>query len=230
MQLEKIQPVSTRVPDLIMEAIIGAIENGQIKVGEELPSERDMAESLGVGRGSLRECLSVLEFLGAIEGQGYRKKLIRDADYIREMTSWINGISQASAVESLIDYRRVLEVGIAEMASQRATEQDLAAMLDAIKKSEASPEQYHYDIEFHNALARASHNAMLAHTIHLINNLIAEVRIRFWEKPDYLEKVLRSHYGIYEAVKSRDSIKARYEMFKHLEIIREFSEKYPEEN
>lgn len=54
MQLEKIQIASPKLPELVMQALISAIDNGQIRVGEELPSERDLAETLGVGRGSLR--------------------------------------------------------------------------------------------------------------------------------------------------------------------------------
>lgn len=231
MALDKIQVVAPRVPDLIMEALVKAIQDGVLVVGEELPSERDLAESLGVGRGSLRECLSVLEFLGAIESHGYRKRLIRDASYIREITNWITGISHDDAVSNLIEYRRVIEVGIATLACENATQKDLDAMLSAIRSSEKSPELYHFDLEFHNALATACHNGMLARTIHLINNLIADIRIRFWQKPNYLDRVLKSHYAIYEAVKDRDVQRAQLEMMKHLDIVKEFSEKYPvEEN
>ena len=89
MRLEKIQYVSPKIPELVMQALISAIESGQIRVGEELPSERDLAEHLGVGRGSLRECLAILEFLGAIENRGSRKKVARDADYIRRAASFV---------------------------------------------------------------------------------------------------------------------------------------------
>ena len=51
MQLDKIQNTSPKIPELIMQSLIGAIEAGHIHVGEELPSERELAESLGVGRG-----------------------------------------------------------------------------------------------------------------------------------------------------------------------------------
>jgi len=84
MQLEKIQQHTLpKIPELVMQTLISAIERGDVHVGEELPSERDLAEMLGVGRGSLRECLAILEFLGAIENRGNRKVVIRDADYIQ---------------------------------------------------------------------------------------------------------------------------------------------------
>ena len=89
MQLDKIQNTSPKIPELIMQSLIGAIEAGHIHVGEELPSERELAESLGVGRGSLRECLAILEFLGAIESRGNRKVLLRNADFIQKVrTKW----------------------------------------------------------------------------------------------------------------------------------------------
>ena len=94
MQLDKIQNTSPKIPELIMQSLIGAIEAGHIHVGEELPSERELAESLGVGRGSLRECLAILEFLGAIESRGNRKVLLRNADFIQKVRTWIESANQ----------------------------------------------------------------------------------------------------------------------------------------
>ena len=68
---------------------------------------------------------------------------------------------------------------------------------------------------------------MLAATIHLVNNLIADVRIRFWDLPDYQERTQQSHYAIYQAVCDRDVERAQLEMSRHLAIVDEFSEKYP---
>ena len=122
----------------------------------------------------------------------------------------------------------MIEVGIAELACQRATEDDLAAMEKAMLALENEPDKYMHDVEFHDALAVASHNAMLASTIHLVNNLIADVRIRFWDLPNYQEKTNLSHASIFEAVKTRDAKKARHEMIEHLKIVDEFAQKYPE--
>lgn len=227
MQLEKIQYTSPKIPELIMEALISAIEKGQIRVGSELPSERDLAESLGVGRGSLRECLAILEFMGAIESRGNRKVLLRNSDYIQKVRSWISSANQINTQQTFNEFRRVIEVGIVELACQRATEEDMAAIEQAIHNLAEEPGNYMHDVEFHDALAVASHNAMLASTIHLVNNLIADVRIRFWDLPNYQEKTHKSHVAIYEAIKARDVHRAQLEMILHLGIIEEFSEKYP---
>lgn len=227
MALEKIQNTNPKIPELIMQAIVKEIGSGEIVVGEELPSERDLAMALGVGRGSLRECLAILEFMGAIESRGYRKVLIRDADYIEKVTSWIESASDMNSQQTFNEFRRVIETGIVELACVRATEEDLIAIEKVLKSMEEDSDDYMNDVAFHDAVAVASHNAMLASTIHLVSNLIADVRIRFWDLPNYQEKTLLSHRNIYEAIKARDVRRAQLEMILHLDIVREFSEKYP---
>lgn len=227
MQLGKIQNDAPKVPDLIMEALINAVENGTIKEGEELPPERTLAEQFGVGRGSLRECLAILEFMGAIESRGNRKVLLRNADFIRKARSWIDSASQISSQQTFNEFRRVIEVGIVELACRRATDEDMRAIKKAVDDLESEPGNYMNDVAFHDAIAVASHNAMLASTIHLVNNLIADVRIRFWDLPDYQEITQRSHVAIYEALAARDAERARQMMIEHLGIVEEFSRKYP---
>ena len=227
MAFEKIQNTNPRIPELIMQSLIKEIEAGEIAVGGDLPSERDLAEALGVGRGSLRECLAILEFMGAIESRGNRKVLVRDADYIQKVTSWIENASELNTQQTFNEFRRVIETGIVELACERATEEDLIAIEKTLKAMEVSPDDYMNDVAFHDAVAVASHNSMLASTIHLVNNLIADVRIRFWDLPYYQERTLISHKNIYEAIKAKDVRRAQLEMILHLEIVREFSEKYP---
>ena len=200
MHIEKIQQnIAPRVPELIMQALVKAIEDGHIRVGEDMPSERDLAEMLGVGRGSLRECLAILEFLGAIDGRGNRKVLLRDADYIQKARSWIECSNEMGGTEPFNEFRRVIEVGIVGLACERATEEDMAALDEAIRNLDEDPANYMHDVEFHDALAVASHNAMLASTIHLVNNLIADVRMRFWDLPSYKELTQQTHHEIAKA-------------------------------
>ena len=117
--------------------------------------------------------------------------------------------------------------GADKLACERATDEDIAAMATAVEHLKENPSKYEYDVEFHDSLAVASHNSMLAATIHLVNNLIADVRIRFWDLPDYQERTQQSHYAIYQAVCDRDVERAQLEMSRHLAIVDEFSEKYP---
>ena len=229
MQLEKIQYNSPKVPELVMQALIAAIDNGSISVGGELPSERELAETLGVGRGSLRECLAILEFLGAIETRGNRKIVARDADYIQKAISFVRVSNQADMQKDFNEFRRISEVAIVGLACERATEEDLRTLEGILKDLEAAPGDYMNDVRFHDALAIASHNMMLAATIHLVTSMIAEIRIRFFGRPDYQRRSMDSHTAIYEAVRDRDVQRAKREMELHLEIVEEFAQKYPKE-
>ena len=228
MQLAKKGSGEQKIPEKVMWALIDAIESGQIKVGEEMPSERDLAETLGVGRGSLRECLGVLEFLGAIENRGYRKVVVRDADYIQRIISLVRVSDQEGIQDDFSEFRRVTEAAIAELASQRATEEDLKQLREALAALEAEPMDYQNDVRFHDALARASHNMMLAASIHLVNAMLGDIRIRFGGHEDYQKKTHASHCAIYEAVRDHDAARARAEMEKHLQIVEEYRGKYPE--
>lgn len=228
MQLEKIQYAPPKIPELVMKALIDAIDSGHIQVGEELPSERDLAETLGVGRGSLRECLAILEFLGAIENRSNRKVVVRDADYIQKAISFVRVSNQSDTQRDFNEFRRINEVAIVELACQRATTDDLSAIYEAIQHLEATPDDYMTDVEFHDALAVASHNVMLAATIHLVNSMIADVRRRFFGLQDYQQRTQDSHRAIYQAVMDRDAARAKREMVLHLAIVEEFSEKFPE--
>lgn len=229
MSLEKIQYSSPKIPELVMESIINAIENGHIKVGSDLPSERDLAERLGVGRGSLRECLAILEFLGALESNGNRKRVTRDADYIRKAKSFVHVSNQIETLDDFIEFRRVTEVAIVKFACQRATEEDLAAILEAVERLENNAYDSTADVDFHDALAAASHNMIMAATIHMINCMIGSIRDRFLLQPNYIEQSQKSHRALYEAIKERDEQAAEKEMNTHLDIVKHFSKKYPED-
>ena len=228
MRLEKIQNEAPKIPDLVMQSLIKAIDEGYLRVGEDLPSERDLAESLGVGRGSLRECLAVLGFLGAIESKGNRKKIAKDADYIQKAIAFIQVPHGPDTQKEFMEFRLVNEVAIAEFACQRATEEDLDAIYDAVKQLAEGPWDSFADVAFHDALATASHNVMLTATLHLVTSMIADLRNRFYSLPDYVCRAQESHQAIYEAVRDRDIPRARYEMERHLRIAQEFIDKYPE--
>jgi GntR family transcriptional repressor for pyruvate dehydrogenase complex len=234
MQLEKIQNHAPKVPELVMKALLSAMEDGQIKVGEELPSERDLAETLGIGRGSLRECLAILEYLSIIETRGNRKVVIKDAAYFRKAVSFVRLSIQEDTLLDSIEFRRVNEVAIVELACERATEEDLERLNESVLRLEKDLYDYMADVDFHCNLARASHNVIFAATIDLFTTMIADVRLRYYKLPNYYKRTLDSHRRIYKAIENRDRISAREEMEKHLNLILDFmkesSEQPPQED
>ena len=222
MKFEKIQISSPTVPELVLDSLLKAIESGRMRVGRALPPARDLAEALGISRNSLRECLSILNFMGLVENRGNRKVLVKNADYFRKARSLLELSYSADTFEDFMEFRRTNEREIARLACRRATEEDLARLRSSVERLEADATDYLADIEFHVNLAYASHNTIFAAMSDYVNCLILELRMRFFEREDYHGKTAQAHRRIYEAVRDRDEELAARQMPRHLGIIEDY--------
>ena len=221
MPLEKIQNTAPKVPELVMSALLCAMERGEIKLNEEVPAERELALTLGVGRGSLRESLAVLAFLGVITSRGNRKVVVKDADYIQKAIAFLNLSEQTDTLlNDSISFRETNEVAIVQLACVHANPTDIQAMAEAVRRLEENPADHLADVEFHTALARASHNVMLAVVIDLVNSMIMDLRVRFMAVPEYHQKTLSAHHDIYLAVLEGDKFKRPIPCKGTLKILR----------
>jgi GntR family transcriptional repressor for pyruvate dehydrogenase complex len=223
MDFQKIKKTAPRIPELVMQAILQAVDTGRIKLNENLLPERELSAALGVGRGSLRECLAILEFLGVIESRGNRKVIVKTSSYIQNIIALIQLSEKSNTTLDVIEFRKANECGIVELACQHATEEDIEKIRDCIKQMEQDTNSVEADTGFHLALALASHSAIFATTLRLINSMIIDFRIRFFAKPDYHQITLTEHRAIFEAVLRRDKTAAKQAMKKHLENIMLFA-------
>jgi GntR family transcriptional repressor for pyruvate dehydrogenase complex len=221
-QFEKIQNTAPKMPELVMAAILRAIEGGQLKIGDDLPSERDLSELLGVGRGSLRESLAVLEFLGVVATRGNRKAVVRDASYVRNAMSFLRLSDDAGTLADFLEFRRINETAIARMACRNASRWDISRLGAALAALEREPQNNAVHQSFHEELASASHNAALSVVMAMVNTMMTELRQRNSEKPGYMPSTLEDHREIYEAVAARDEDRAEKAMLAHLQNIAEF--------
>lgn len=224
MQFEKIQNNGPKVPELVMDSLLKAMEAGTIRVGEELPPERDLAEALGISRNSLRECLAIMSFMGIVENRGNRKILVKNADRFRKARSLIDLSYSRDTFEDFMEFRRTNEREIARLACIRATEEDLERLRNSVERLEADATDFEADVDFHVNLAYASHNTIFAAMLNYVNSLILELRMRFFEREEYHGKTAEAHRRIYEAVKERDEELAVYEMGRHLRIIENYDD------
>lgn len=227
MPLDKIQVMTTKVPELIMNSLLEAIESGEIKVDEDLPPERELAEALGVGRGSLRECLAVLEFMGLIESRGNRKAVVKSTDSFKKAISFIRLSEQSDTFLDFMEFRRSTEVAIVRLACERATEEDLRTLQADVDRLAADPSDFLADVDFHLNMAKASHNVIFASVLDYVNHMILDLRMRFFARPDYHDKTVNAHASILEAIVQHDVKRATQEMDHHLSIIEEY---YSEEH
>jgi len=225
MEFKEIAPV--RLYESVIEQITDLIKNNELKPGDKLPPERELAEKLSISRNSLREAFRVLESRGLIKSKPGGGRFIRE---IRENghnnTENIILSLEKSSILELLEAREIFEVKIAEIAAQRATLEDIEIIGEALNKMNQKEElkddkKTESDTEFHLAIAGASHNFVFINIMRLHLDLLKETREKTWKIPGRREKQYQEHQAIFQAIKEHNSKKAGEAMLKHLRNIRE---------
>ncbi len=165
--MDKFQPVErTLLPNKVAGVIMGRVRSGQLRPGDRLPPERELAQQMHVSRATLREALKVLrlfEIIDAVPNQGTVVKAPRQA--VRDQWLAIAGhIDDEDPVE-VLEVREALEAQAARLAAQRRTDEDLATLhqsLEALRAQvTAGLDSTQADIAFHHKLVRCAHNRLL---------------------------------------------------------------------
>lgn len=159
------QPQRTSLVESTIKAISAEIRSGRWPVEFRLPPEPELASQLGVGRNTVREAVRALVHNGMLESrQGAGVFVVSTS----EVTAVLQRHLMASEPGEVVEVRLVLESGIAGLAAQRRSAEDLEAIGAALREREKavqanSPEEFiQSDLEFHAAVAAASHNTVLS--------------------------------------------------------------------
>lgn len=195
-----------------------------LKPGDRLPSERDLAAALKVSRNSLREAFRVSEILGLIEiipGSGTYITKVND-DTILPLAMALS--IQNNSIEELMEIRLILESTGANLAAQRRDEQDLIQLKKALDEMRASirniKDWVKADILFHCLIAKAARNSLLLRLYNTIVDSLAEsvsiaVKERITSDQRALD-TLEEHIQIYEQIKLQNGHIASAKMLQHL--------------
>lgn len=201
--------------------ILSYLLSGAIEPGQKIPSERRLAEILGVGRYVIREAFKTLTLLGLIDvRQGDGTYLRRPAsDLLSQSIQWglLLGDHQT---EALVDARYHLEAMLAEMAAGRRSEADLTALqLLLAEMDDAEPDDVDRfvasDVAFHLRIARAARNPPLASVLQSIGVLLEAWILRL-AKATPEHNPSWEHQQIIDAIRSGDGQQARAAMQAHL--------------
>lgn len=220
----------------IKDQLLGMILDGKLKVGDKLPSTKEMSERFGVGRSTTREALSALKAMGLIEiRQGGGCRVIRNVPLeitVPELDSL--RLNRATLLE-LLEARQALEVSNAAIAAAKRTDEDLAEFARLIDEMASSigddQEGERTDLLFHLTLARATHNSIMVRLFESIANqletAIREIRrVEIYANKRVAERLYKEHSAIYEAVKQRNPELASRRMKQHLEHVENILTKY----
>jgi GntR family transcriptional repressor for pyruvate dehydrogenase complex len=210
--------------DTVSRQIQELIVARQLMPNDRLPAERDLADQLGVSRTVVREAVRSLAAKGLLAvspGRGGTIVRLPTAETMAEMmTLFLRGDERALDYENLIEVRRVLEVSIAGIAAERRTDEDLAEMqviLDETLKVGNDRDAFvQWDLEFHKALARATHNRLFSLLLESVSELMVEVRRLAFTRHGAPARSYRYHGAIYEQVQQSNAAGAREAMRDHL--------------
>lgn len=214
----------------IVEQIRDLIKKGELKLGDKLPSEQTLAGQFGTSRPSVREALSALEILGVIESRGGKGNFIRNNLNSPLYEQRFKELEEEESPFELLEARKLMEAQIAELAAERATEEDIAAIQESLERMEGAgsniSEIMKFDREFHVNIARAAHNAiflsmMVSLAEGLKEKLWVNLKKKSWGTPGHSQKYLKEHIQILNAIKNRDSKVASSKMCDHLAGVEE---------
>ncbi len=206
----------------VIDYVVDLIKTNKVKPGERLPTENELTQTLGVSRTCVREAIKSLETLGLISvRQRIGATLLQPSASNLLHAEYLSAAIQRHQTDSLLEFRRILEVGLASLAAEKATDADIEAMQTALEKYQTEVEQKHADcstdLSFHTAMVRAAKNPFAATVWQTISTRLTEVLARATDLPTVPEQTLGDHQRILRAIRSRNPKKAREAMRAHLE-------------
>jgi GntR family transcriptional regulator, transcriptional repressor for pyruvate dehydrogenase complex len=220
---------SSRLYEQIVQQIEESVLKGELKTGDQLPAERDLAEQFGVSRTAVREAIKALHEKGLVGAYPGRGTFITSGtpNSMRQSLDRIlkGGHPEGSAY--LVEVREILEPEIAALAAARAGSQHLATMREAVNimdDSQGDADAFiEADLDFHLSLAEAAQNPVVLSLIDSIVGLLREQRMRIFSVDGGPERGQYHHKRILEAIEQRDPRGARVAMQAHLRQVREDS-------
>ena len=233
-----------RLSDDIVEQLEGMILEGTLKSGERLPAERALAERFGVSRPSLREAIQKLAAKGLLVSRQGGGNYVVDSlgstfsDPLLHLLE-----SNPEAQRDLLEFRQTLEASCAYYAALRATEVDrerLTAAFEALQDCYARADEVSRveegaaDARFHLAIAEASHNAVLLHTIRglfdlLKRNVVTNIGGMYQQRTETRDMLINQHRDLYLAIIEGRAEQARDVSTRHLLYVQEVLEEVRQE-
>jgi GntR family transcriptional regulator, transcriptional repressor for pyruvate dehydrogenase complex len=218
------QPVERRkVYEQIAEQLLAQIGGGRLKPGDPLPSERELTESFGVGRSSIREALRMLESQGVISSNGGSFAVADVANPLNSSLRLLFALDERAGMHDLFELRRILDSEAAALAAERRRDDHLeemdaaiAAMDSALSDSGRGDRFIDADLRFHLAVAEATGNRLLLYSMQAVRDVVRRALMTVFLIPRSPERAVVEHRAIRAAIAAGDAGLARREMLAHL--------------
>jgi GntR family transcriptional regulator, transcriptional repressor for pyruvate dehydrogenase complex len=224
-RVEREMGLTDRVANQLLEMIAAR----QVRPGDRLPPEREIGEALGVSRTVVREAIRALAGKGVLSinsGRGVVVTQVNTDNVAEAMRLFIEtrgGYHEEGpfSYEKIHEVREMLEVRVATVAAERATEEDveeLRAAFQALIEASDSPELSSIrDVEFHRTIAKITHNELYMVMLDSIGHVLLKIREETLIKRARRQGAIAFHKRILDAIERGDSAEAGRAMADHLE-------------
>lgn len=214
-QFEKLEKVTA--PQYVVESIQNAMQKGELRIGDKLPSEMDLCASLGVGRSSLREGIKVLTTYGILEVKQGQGTFVTD-NFVENIFDILGFVPIGENLIHFHKFRAILECGCMRIVYDKFTPEEcdeleeLAASLDPQKDTDFNIEQ---DKRFHDTLVQHAENPILLRSFRMTRKINSYIMDQLMCHDDVVLDARTSHLEIVDALRKKDRELCEEVMEKH---------------
>ena len=228
------QPLERRkVYEQVAEQLLAQIGSRRLRPGDPLPRERELTESFGVGRSSIREALRMLESQGVIAAvNGGAFVVAEAANPLESSLRLLFALDDRTGVDDLFELRRILDCEAAALAAERRTDAHLAEMTAAgadmevsLGRDGRSGDFIDADLRFHLAVAEATGNRLILHSMQAVRDVVRRALLTVFLIPGSPEQAVVEHRAVQAAIAAGDPERARASMLAHLARVQSDVEK-----
>jgi GntR family transcriptional repressor for pyruvate dehydrogenase complex len=204
------------------------ILDGRLRPGDRLPPEKELSESLGLSRSSLREAVKALEIIRVLDvrrGDGtYVTSL--EPGLLLEAMSFVVDLHEDASVLELFAVRRILEPAAAALAAARATDADierLSALLAEVSSDAAIEALVAHDLEFHHGITELAGNGYLTSLLDGLSGGMQRARVwRGLTQANVVERTLAEHRAILDGLAAGDPELVRARVTVHISGVEDW--------
>lgn len=229
--LMELKPIKLkRISDQVFEQLRESIFRGEIKPGQQLMPERELAQVLQVSRTSVRDAINKLVTLGLLEHRQGQGTFVQTPDTRSENPLAAAMDTEDATIHDLLEVRMGLECNAAALAAMRANGNDVSFLERSIQEMRDETESGRLgteaDVAFHMAIAYATKNPV---HVSLMRNFydflfvgIKKNLAHLYENPDNIKEIIKQHHVIYECLRAHDPDAAFTAMQRHINFVIDF--------